>query len=110
MNKYFKMMLPALAVAAIVVFASAKQDDEVITKREGTTIVNTTSLSKNVKGFKGSTPVKIYIKKDKLATWEGKSVKKAAKQDVDGVSGATYSSKALIKNVQLGLQYYNEHK
>ena len=45
-----------------------------------------------------------------LATWEGKSVKKAAKQDVDGVSGATYSSKALIKNVQLGLQYYNEHK
>ena len=42
MNKYFKMMLPALAVAAIVVFASAKQDDEVITKREGKTIVNTT--------------------------------------------------------------------
>lgn len=132
MNRYFKMALPALAVIAVVMFTSAKQDDGVITKREGMTVVNTTSLSKNVKGFKGSTPVKIYIKKDKvvkvealpnketpnffekaksvLVNWEGKAVKKAAKQDVDGVSGATFSSKALIKNVQLGLQYYNEHK
>ena len=65
MNKYFKMMLPALAVAAIVVFASAKQDDEVITKREGITIVNTTSLSKNVKGFKG-------LKKPRLCLLLGK--------------------------------------
>lgn len=132
MNRYFKMALPVLAVIAVVMFTSAKQDDGVITKREGMTVVNTTSLSKNVKGFKGSTPVKIYIKKDKvvkvealpnketpnffekaksvLATWEGKAVKKAVVQDVDGVSGATFSSKALIKNVQLGLQYYNEHK
>ena len=79
MNKYFKMMLPALAVAAIVVFASAKQDDEVITKREGTTIVNTTSLSKNVKGFKGSTPVKIYIEKDKVVKIEALSNKETPK-------------------------------
>lgn len=132
MNRYFKMALPVLAVIAVVMFTSAKQDDGVITKREGMTVVNTTSLSKNVKGFKGSTPVKIYIKKDKvvkvealpnketpiffekaksvLVNWERKAVKKAVVQDVDGVSGATFSSKALIKNVQLGLQYYNEHK
>jgi uncharacterized protein with FMN-binding domain len=30
--------------------------------------------------------------------------------DVDGVSGATFSSKALIKNVQMGLKYYKAHK
>ena len=45
-----------------------------------------------------------------LAKYEGKTVKKAASMDVDGVSGATYTSKALKKNVQLGLDYYKSHK
>ena len=30
--------------------------------------------------------------------------------EVDAVSGATLSSKALVKNVQEGLKYYKEHK
>ena len=90
------------------------------------------SLSKGVRGFKGATPVKIYIKKNKvvkiealrnretpaylnmaktlLTKYEGKTVKKAASMDVDGVSGATYTSKALKKNVKLGLDYYKSHK
>jgi electron transport complex protein RnfG len=29
---------------------------------------------------------------------------------VDGVTGATYSSKAVIKNVKAGLEYYQNHK
>ena len=29
---------------------------------------------------------------------------------VDGISGATYSSKALIENVKGGLKYYKENK
>ncbi len=29
---------------------------------------------------------------------------------VDAVSGATFSSKALINNIQSGLNYYNEHQ
>jgi uncharacterized protein with FMN-binding domain len=29
---------------------------------------------------------------------------------VDVVSGATYSSNAVIENVRLGLTYYKEHK
>jgi len=33
------MALPVLAVIAVVMFTSAKQDDGVITKREGMTIV-----------------------------------------------------------------------
>ena len=80
----------------------------------------------------GPTPVKIYIHKDKIAKietlsnhetpdffnrakavlkhYEGKSVKKALSTKVDAVSGATYSSKALIQNVEQGLKYYNAHK
>ena len=45
-----------------------------------------------------------------LGKYEGKSVAKAAKMNVDGVTGATYSSNALKKNVQLGLEYYKTHK
>lgn len=122
-----------LAAAAVVIFmVSAMPGDTVISKDNDTTIVNTTSLSKGVRGFKGATPVKIYIKKNKvvkiealhnretpaylnkakalLAKYEGKTVKKASSMDVDGVSGATYTSKALKKNVQLGLEYYKKNK
>lgn len=45
-----------------------------------------------------------------LANYEGKTVKKAAKMEVDGVSGATFTSKSLKKNVQLGLEYYQKNK
>ena len=45
-----------------------------------------------------------------LAKYEGKTVSKAAKMNVDGITGATYSSNALKKNVQLGLEYYKTHK
>jgi uncharacterized protein with FMN-binding domain len=80
-----------------------------------------------------STPVKVYIKKDKIEKveflknqetpkymarvkkaminkWDGLKVKDAAKQKVDGVTGATFSSNAITKNVQLALEYYQKHK
>lgn len=105
---------------------------DIITKEGKTTVINTTALGKDVRGFKGQTPVKIYIAGGKvqkiealknqdtpqffdkaktlLQKFEGKTVKKASALKVDGVSGATYSSKALIKNVQLGLEYYGKVK
>ena len=106
--------------------------DQNMTKANGQTVVNTTNISSKVRGLHGPTPVKIYIKKDKitkiealsnretpdffnrakalLKNYEGKSVKKALSTKVDAVSGATYTSKSLIKNVEQGLQYYNQHK
>ncbi len=33
-------------------------------------------------------------------------VEKAAENDIDGVSGATYSSKAVKQNVKIGAKYY----
>ncbi len=122
----------SVAALAVAFFISAVPADGVITKSEGTTVVNTTTLGKNVRGYKGATPVKIYIEKNKvvkvealpnaetpkyfsqakavLKSYEGKSVTKASKMEVDAVSGATFSSKALQKNVELGLKYYKEHK
>lgn len=122
----------SVAALALAVFVSAMPDDTVMSKDAGTMVVNTTTLTKNVRGYKGTTPVKIYIKKNKvvkvealanretpkyfamakavLEQFEGKSVTKASKMEVDGVTGATFTSKALVKNVQAGLDYYKEHK
>ena len=122
----------SVATLALAVLVSGMPDNTVMSKDAGTMVVNTTSLTKNVRGYKGTTPVKIYIKKNKvmkvealpnrespkyfamakavLEQFEGKSVTKASKMQVDGVTGATYTSKALVKNVQTGLDYYKEHK
>ena len=112
---------------------SSTQKDEVMTKENGTFVVNTTALGKSVLGYASPTPVKIYIKKNKVekveflknqetpkyftrvkkaleTKWDGLKVKEAASQKVDGVTGATLSSDAVIKNVQLGLEYYQKNK
>lgn len=111
------------------------QDTPVIGTEEGMTVVNTTSLCPNVRGYDPTTPVpvKIYIKDNKivkvkalrnketpqyfqkiktqmLPKWNGMTVKEAAKAKVDGVTGATMSSKAVVKNVQAGASYYLKKK
>jgi electron transport complex protein RnfG len=130
-----KMMMGCLAFIALAATlqSAAPQGDEVMTKENGTYIVNTTTLGKDVIGYVASTPVKVYIKKDKIEKveflknqetpkymarvkkaminkWDGLKVKDAAKQKVDGVTGATFSSDAITKNVQLALEYYQKHK
>lgn len=130
-----KMMIGCLALIALAVTlqSAAPQGDEVMTKENGTYIVNTTTLGKSVQGYVTTTPVKIYIKKNKvekveflknqetpkyfakvkkalLNKWDGLKVKDAATQKIDGVTGATFSSDAIIKNVQIGLEYYQSHK
>lgn len=121
-----------VAVAAVAFLMSAMPADGVITKEGGTTVVNTTTLTKKVRGYKSATPVKIYIKKNRiekvealknqetpkyfvrakavLDNYTGKTVTKAEKMSVDAVSGATFSSNALVKNVQEGLKYYKANK
>ncbi len=50
------------------------------------------------------------IKRDLLTKWNGLVVKKAAAQEVDVITGATYSSESVIENVKRGLDYYNKKK
>ena len=129
-----KKVISILALfSLVIVLSSAKGDDGVMTKENGMYVVNTTTLGKNVVGYVAATPLKIYIQKDKivkvealknqetpkhnakvkrmlLTKWDGMKVKDVAKQNVDGVTGATITSDAMKKNVQLGLEYYLKNK
>ncbi|MCR4859036.1 MAG: FMN-binding protein [Bacteroidales bacterium] len=91
-------------------------------------VVNTQKLGKEVMGYAGTTPLEIYVvdgRIDKIvalpnnetpAYFEkvqqspiftalvGKTVQEASEVQLDAVSGATWSSKAVIKNIQLGLK------
>lgn len=133
--KNLKATVPALGIAILatgLLVMSFMPADGIMYKEGKATVVNTTSLGKDIKGFKGQTPLKVYIENDKvvkiealknqetpkffaraktlLSQYEGKSASKSAKLKVDGVSGATYSSKALKQNVELALKYYKKHK
>lgn len=124
-----KLIMLSLALLTLC----AMKCDDVLTKENGVYIVNTTTLAKDVRGYRGSTPLKIYIKKDKiqkvealknretpsyfkqvetgmLTKWNGMTVKKALKTDVDCVTGATLSSRAVKENVKRGLEYYQKNK
>ena len=111
--------------------------DEVMTKtKDGTYIVNTSTLCQK-KGFKATTPVEVYIKKGKvekvealknqespgffvktrdnlISLFNGIKLKedKAIEEGPlpDGCTGATYSSKAVQENIKAALEYYEAHK
>ena len=126
-----KILITAMLIVCSMLTAQA---DDVMTKQaDGTYVVNTTTLAKDVKGYAGTTPVEIYILKNKivkvvalknqetpkyfarikkalLAKWEGLKVSNAEKTEVDGVTGATMSSDAVKENVKRGLNYYKKHK
>ena len=137
MIQVFKSLRSSMVICTLLLgvlfLTSAKGDDGVITKEDGMTVVNTTTLGKSVTGYVGTTPLKIYIQKDKivrvemlknqetpkynamikrklLPAWNDMKVKDAEKQTVDGVTGATFTSNAVKKNVKLGLEYYKKHK
>ena len=123
----------ALIALAATLQSAVPQNDEVMTKEDGMYVVNTTTLGKKVTGYVGTTPLKVYIKKNKvervealknqetpkyfakvkkalLNKWDGLKVKDAAALQVDAVTGATFSSDAVVENVKLALEYYQSHK
>ena len=127
MKKYLFLVIAAVALM------SAAQKDSAIAKENGVVIVNTTTLAKDVEGYNGPVPVKIYIKKNKiekievlknqetpkylalvkkslLNAWDGLTIKEAKAKKVDAVTGATFTSEALIENVNKGLDHYQKNK
>lgn len=98
-----------------------------VTAQDGTdlgVVVSTAPYARHIKGFAGTTPLYLYINtqghisqiaaaenaetpyffkrafEGTAPQWTGKSVADASHANVDAVSGATYSSKAIIANVQ----------
>ncbi len=104
-----------------------EQVDELLS--DGTRVIYSSSLAKDIIGFGGRIPLKLYVKDDiiqkvealpnaetpsfwneiensgLLEHWNGKTLAEAASEQVDGVSGATYSAVAVIGNVQRAAQY-----
>lgn len=103
------------------------ENDTLQTLPDGSIVVNTSFLAADIVGYAGKVPLEITIKDDivkdvralpndesegffdeaatLLPLWKGKTVEEAAALKVDAVSGATYSSNAIIGNVRRGLAY-----
>ena len=118
MNRFLTLILCA-AVCLNVAAAN---------KKPKSFVVNTEKLGKEVMGYAGTTPVEITVTDGKIekivalpneetpgffqrvlespifTALNGKTVKEASEVKLDAVSGATYSSKAVIENIRLGLQ------
>ncbi len=94
-------------------------------------VIYTGELAKHVKGYSGPTPLKITVEKGKITKIEaetskespryyrmaqkkvfpqyiGKTVDEAINLKPDGATGATYSSKAIVENIKLGLSKYKK--
>ena len=111
--------------------AKALKNDTLEVTPDGAFVVNTKPLAKDVQGYGGPVPLKIHIKDGRVAAveaepnaespdffnrakellnhWQGKSVDEAMREEVDAVSGATFSSRAIIANMQRGLAYAKQH-
>lgn len=106
----------------------ALSGDTITTLPDGSVIIHTAELPDLIDGYAGQVPLDIYIADGKVSkiealpnaetpsffkrasaildSWTGKTPEEALAQKVDGVSGATYSSAAIINNVDAGLAYY----
>ncbi len=106
-----------------------------ITYKNGYTIVNTSNIVSGIKGFAGATPLEIHInskgniseikplknsesprffsslEKNGLYTeWIGLTPQEALEKHVDAISGATYSSNAVIKTFNSAIEYVINNK
>ena len=117
-----KRIVIAFLCAAVCVVAAAAG------AKPKTIVVNTTKSGKSVMGFAGTTPVEITVTDGKVekvvalpnqetpAYFQkvlespiftkliGKTVQEASAVRLDAVSGATFSSKAVIENINIGLK------
>ena len=145
--KKIKQILSLLICFLIVAVASLRRDGKLLghqfgesqktvqtagndtmrVEADGSIVINTASLGKDITGYGGTVPLEIIIKdgivadvkalpnsespdffnhaKALLNQWKGKRLEDAAAMKVDAVPGATYSSKAIIGNMQRGLAY-----
>ena len=116
-----------------VAFVTASAQDVMRKEKDGTYVINTTTLAQDVEGYNGPTPVEVYIRKNKivkvvplksqegpkyvakvkkgmLPKYEQMNVKKGTVQDVDAVTGATFTSQAVQENIRRAVAYYKKHK
>lgn len=104
------------------------KDDAVLTHNpDGTILINTSLLSSEIKGYGGPVPLAVTLRggrvvsvqalpnsetpsffakvKPLMAQWVGLTPADILSKQVDAVSGATYSSGAVIASMHLGMEY-----
>ena len=123
-----------ITLLLMTAFIAAEAQQVMRKEKDGTYIVNTTTIANDVEGYAGPTPVEVYIKKNKivkvvplktmdgpkyvakvkngmLTKYEGMKIdKKNPLPKVDGVTGATFTSDAVRENVKRAVEYYLKHK
>lgn len=108
----------------------ATDESSPLTRVDGASVVNTSTIAKDIKGFGGPVPLEITIKDGVIADieplknsetedffkrasgviipqWVGTSVQDVSSKHVDAVSGATLTSNALNSTIKEGVAYAN---
>ena len=121
-------MKKTIIIAAIMLLVAGSASMDARTKKSAKTtkVIYTGDIASKVIGYNGTTPLNITVKngvienievlpnqespaylkraQDKvLPQYIGKTVAEAKKLNADIATGATYTSEALIKNIQMGL-------
>lgn len=125
-----KKILFVIALLGLLACNGKDFNDGVMQKSGKVYTINTETIC-DARGYRGTTPVKVTIKKNKIVSVEAlpnretprffenvknnmlpkfKDVKFKDWTTVDAVSGATISSNAVKKNVEAAYNYYTEHK
>lgn len=112
-----------------VVETTDEENSPVVTHDGVTTTINTTTIANNIKGYGGPVPLEITIKDDKILDiktlensetegffervrsgvipkWIGTPVNEVADKEVDGITGATLSSRAVDATIKTGVAHY----
>lgn len=104
-------------------------ESPIVYNSDGSYVVNTTTLAQGVMGYGGPTPLEIEVSdgrvvkitplennetpeffgairnSDMLESLDGLTLEEASTTPVDGVTGATFSSTAVIGNIRAGIEY-----
>ena len=128
------MMRTFITLLLMAAFVTAEAQQVMRKEKDGTYVVNTTTIANDVEGYAGPTPVEVYIKKNAivkvvplktmdgpkyvakvknqmLTKYEGMKVeKKNPLPKVDGVTGATFTSDAMREHINRAIAYYQKHK
>ena len=122
--------IAVLAAMAIQQSLATASSDDIRTLANDTMVINTTNPGAKAIGYSGKVPLEIYLVGGRivkitalpnaettyffnnasqlLTAWDGLTPEQALGTKVDAVSGATYSSRAIIGNVHAGLALYQK--
>ena len=119
-------------VLAVIAFFCTISANAQMTKAGKVYKINTETLC-NTKGYKGTTPLVVSIEGNQIsdievprnqegpkymkmvydgliAKYVGMKIKDVETNNVDAVTGATFTSKAVIDNVKAAVKYFKENK